>query len=182
MVKDEILISVYEDEMYKNYARKFFPSLVDEMISETIFSLLLMDEGKLKNLHNNNELKYYCIAIIRNMACNKYSPFRQNYIDENIDIDTIDIVEADNSAHVSSIDVFSLSSRIDRFVKSKKTKVRNVISESELFNMHFKDKLSFRAISKKTGLPLRCLFINIKKTQKEVFNKFNVDYDSMGYE
>jgi len=182
MIKDKILISVYEDKMYNNYARKFYPHLVDEMVAEMVFSLLLLDDRKLENLYNNNELKYYCIAIIRNMAYNKHSPFRKNYVNDNVEIDNIDIVEVDKVKHADSIDIFNLSSDIDEFVKNKVIKVRGVISEGDLFNMHFKKKLSFRAISKKTGLPLRCLFINIKKTQQEVVDKFKIDYNDIGHE
>ena len=179
MNRDEILIDVYSDHFYKGYAASYKPSLVDEIISELIISLTSMDEAKLISIHKNKELKYYCIAIIRNMVVNEKSNFNNHYGGFNSHDDFyLDSIEDDVVVNVSELE----DELIDDIYKFLKKRGENVCGEwynEELFKQCFKDGKNHREISGATKIPFTSVYRSIEDTKTLIQTKFKDRYNDI---
>ena len=200
MNRDEILIDVYSDTFYKGYAASYKPSLVDEIISELIISLTSMDEAKLISIHKNKELKYYCIAIIRNMVINEKSNFNAGYsrhakYEQEITYDNnsfkcdeanenplfapaLDNVVDDIVINVSELED-ELISDIYKFLKKRGENVCGEWYNEELFKQCFKDGKNHREISGATKIPFTSVYRSIEDTKTLIQTKFKDRYNDI---
>ena len=182
MNRDKILIEVFNDNFYKCFAASLAPTLVDEVQSELIVTLAEMNEEKLITLYNNKELKYYSIAIIRNMVLNKRSPFNKQFekglcYEDNKDVwnaaEEVAVIDFNDDAGDKLLaDIYS-------FLSTRSKNVSGGWYDEKLFKMYFGDNVSFRDVSKKTGIPTSSIYHNIKNTTEIINNEFKTTYDGI---
>ena len=180
-MRDRILTEVFNDSFYRGYCSKYHSRLVDEMISELIDLLSKMNQDRLEELYNNKELRYYCIAIIRNMVGNKNSQFNKDYINNNFEIiDDIlhDPIEGELTVDVSKQEDELISDIFD-YLKERSKTVCGAWYDEEMFKLYFKSDDSFRALSDKTSIPTASIFSSVKKTQELINNEFKKRYDDI---
>lgn len=182
MDRDSILVEVFNDDLYKSYSAKFYPHLVDEMVSELIFSLSTLSTEKLQQLHFSKEIRYYSIAVIRNMVSGKNKPFIKNFVNDNLQIneEALAAIENDEGEQLYS-DVDILLNDVKEFLKERSGSIEGYWYDERLFNMHFdKDEpLSYRTISKKTDIPVSSIYHSVKKTQDLVSKEFKNRYNDV---
>lgn len=185
MGRNEILIEVYSNELFRGYAAKFYPHLADEMVSELIVSLCTLSDERLIELHTKKELTYYSIAIIRNMAINPYSPFSKKFLSDNLEIndDVLESIDEDCNEMLYT-DVDDLIKDVNDFLKERTDTIAGAWYDESLFNMHFNkdDAASFRAMSKITDIPVSSIYHSVKKTQDLINDKFKDRYNDIGVE
>ena len=181
MNRDKILIEVFNDTFYRGYASKFYPHLVDEIITELIISLGTIDSDKLEQLYFSKELKYYCIAIIRNMCTNKYSPFNKMYVNNTLPL-TEEVIEElinEDSLVIDEFEEIKLLKDISIFLSEHSENTEGGWYDEKLFHQYFTEDKSFRAISSSTTIPTSSVYHNVKKTQDTVINEFKNKYDDI---
>ena len=179
MNRDKILIEVYSDHFYKGYAASYKPKLVDEIISELIISLTSMDEDKLISIYENKELKYYCIAIIRNMVINEKSNFNNHYGGfNNYDDFYLDSIEDNITINVSDLED-ELIADIYKFLKKRGENICGEWYNEELFKQCFKDGKNHREISKHTKIAKTSVYSNIEATKELIQTKFKDRYNDI---
>lgn len=178
MNKSIILQEIFMDVFYKCYISSLTPNLVDEAHSEFIFKIAEMDEDKLISLYNNKEIKYYGIAIIRNMIFNKSSKFNKLYNNNNLQVeeayyvpDEVDTDTFDDDA----ADELILS--IWKFLEDRSKSIEGGWYSEKIFKMYFNTTKSFRDLSKETGIPTSSIYHNAKSTQQIIIDKFRDEYD-----
>jgi hypothetical protein len=179
MNRDKILIEVYSDTFYRGYASTYKPDLVDEIISELIISLTSMDEDKLISIHDNKELKYYCIAIIRNMVINDKSNFNKDYGQFNsYEDDYFKSIESEVLIDASELED-ELITDIFKFLKKRGENICGEWYNEELFKQCFKDGKNHREISKLTKIASSSVYSNIEATKKLIQTKFKDRYNDI---
>lgn len=181
MNRDDILIEVFNDSFYKGYAAKLSPKLVDEIQSELIAILAEMDAEKLIQLHSNNELRYYSIAIIRNMVLNKKSPFNKMFNDNHNFDEEFDIADDIDEPSVDFDDdgADCLIADIYKFLNNRASEVSGAWYDEGLFKIYFGEDLTLREVSERTGIPLSSVYHNIKSTMKLIGNEFKDRYNDV---
>lgn len=178
-MRDKILVEVYSDVFYRAYISSLLPNLVEEAHSELISTLAEMDEDKLIKLYNNKELKYYSIAIIRNMIFNKSSPFNKQFNQDN----SLELQEAAYLVDEELADEFNdeladeLISDIWRFLEERSGYIEGAWYSEKVFKMYFKTSKSFRDLSSETKIPTSSIYHNVKSTQELIIDKFKDRYD-----
>lgn len=181
MDRDSILIEVFNESLYRGFTSKFYPDLVDEMITELILSLDKIPVEKLQGLHDRKELKYYCIRIIRNLATNKKLSFIKAYVNDNLEIKDDILSLPDTDTPIDEYKEIELLSSIKDYLADKSINEEGSWYDERLFNMYFNDGKSHRGINKSTNIPLSSVYNNIKKTQNNIKDKFKNKYDELGY-
>ncbi len=178
MDKNGILEEVFNDVFYKCYISSLTPTLVDEAHSEFIIKFAEMDDDKLIKLYTNKEIKYYGIAIIRNMIFNKSSPFNKLFNNNSLQIEEAYYVPDEVDADTFNDDAAdSLILSIWKFLEDRSVSIEGGWYSEKIFKMYFNTTKSFRDLSKETGIPTSSIYHNAKNTQELIINKFKDEYD-----
>ena len=173
MCRDEILTEVYNDIFYKAYISSLLPKLVDEAHSELVYTLSEMDEEKLINLHDNKELKYYSIAIIRNMIFNKSSPFNRMFNESHLEVqEALYIIDDVMPPQFNDDAADELILDIWRYLEDRSKNIDGAWYSEQIFKMYFNTSKSFRELSAETKIPTSSIYHNVKGTQELIINKF----------
>ena len=180
MCRNDILTEVYNDVFYKCYIASLLPNLVDEAHSELIATLAEMDEEKLVQLYENKELKYYSIAIVRNMIFNKSSPFNKLFNESHLEVEDafyiIDDVTPpqfnDDAGDALIFDIWS-------YLEDRSKKIDGAWYSEQIFKMYFNTSKSFRDLSAETKIPTSSIYHNVKSTQQLIIDKFKKKYDTL---
>jgi len=178
MNRNDILTEVYQDVFYKCYISSLLPNLVNEAHSEFLCKLSEMDEDKLIKLHNNKELKYYSIAMIRNMIFNRNSPFNKLFKNQDLPIEEAFYIEEDSDTPQFDDDAAdALILDIWEHLEYRSKTIEGAWYSEQIFKMYFNTTKSFRDLSSETKIPTSSIYHNVKSTQEIIVNKFKDDYD-----
>ena len=178
MKRNDIILKIYKNSLFRSYAAKLCPRLVEEILSEMQMSLLKMNEQRLIDLYESKDLDRYVIAIIYNMVVNPQSPLNKVYSENHIIIDNIysdiDIIESE--------DIF-ISDESLQLIEDMKAFInkRALINESEAYNsMVFSRSFfggeTFQEISDSVGVTKTSVFNTVKEVKQVVNTKFKDRY------
>ena len=182
-MRDKILVELYNDKMYKLYAKKLSANLADEMISELMLAMCSLDESRLIELHGRGELKYYAMACLRNMVTNKYSPFKKMFNNDNLEIFHDVLEDTDDECNEMDYnDVDDLLEDIREFLDDRTDNVDGTWFDEVLYSLYFNEGKSFRQIAKETSIPTSAIYNSVKETQRLINDKFKTRYDGIGSE
>lgn len=161
MNKNEIV----EYVLYNKNIEAYLKSITfdyEELRSDLIFQLLKVKEDKLEEIYNNNYIEYFCFKISKRIKFGNIIDSEFFYKKMNTDELTykydVGFEEEDNNNTLILI-----NEEVNRLHWYDKT----------LFQMYYTDGYNYREISEKTGINLKSIAHNIKKTKKLLKNKFN---------
>jgi hypothetical protein len=165
MNKDEIIVMMYQSDIIIRYCRTITPEY-DELKSQLIIQLIQMPESKLITAEQNNYLEYLCFTICKRILAGRVKGSGMFYLaknhlsiqegwgidkaDESIDDDTIKKVD----------DINDIVNNLHWYSKT-------------LFNLHYKDGYKLREIAEMTGINLKSIAYDIKKTRNEIKKQLN---------
>lgn len=93
MNKNDIIQHIISLQIVEKLTSRFSNILkeyCDDFKQYIYLQILEMEESKLIELYNKNELIYYIIAVARNNALGSNSKFRKIHIDTNLEYDNIE--------------------------------------------------------------------------------------------
>jgi DNA-directed RNA polymerase specialized sigma subunit len=165
MNKDEIIVMMYQSDIIIRYCRTITPEY-DELKSQLIIQLIQMPEIKLITAEQNNYLEYLCFTICKRILAGRVKGSGMFYLaknhlsidegwgidkaDESIDDDTIKKVD----------DINDIVNNLHWYSKT-------------LFNLHYRDGYKLREIAEMTGINLKSIAYDIKKTRNEIKKQLN---------
>ena len=156
---------MYQSDIIIRYCRTITPEY-DELKSQLIIQLIQMPESKLITAEQNNYLEYLCFTICKRILAGRVKGSGMFYLaknhlsiqegwgidkaDESIDDDTIKKVD----------DINDIVNNLHWYSKT-------------LFNLHYKDGYKLREIAEMTGINLKSIAYDIKKTRNEIKKQLN---------
>ena len=165
MNKDEIIVMMYQSDIIIRYCRTITPEY-DELKSQLIIQLIQMPEVKLTTALQKGYLEYLCFVICKRILAGRVKGSGMFYLaknhlsisegwgidkaDESIDDDTIKKVD----------DINDIVNNLHWYSKT-------------LFNLHYRDGYKLREIAEMTGINLKSIAYDIKKTRNEIKKQLN---------
>lgn len=143
----------------------------EEMTQMIYLALLEMKEEKIIHLINNNQLRYYVIGMITNQLKSVTSDFYRKY--RRTEANETEFENWHSKHYEFNYDKFEQLELIDSFLKEKNNnasfKMPNGNSyEVELFELYYKDNMSYGDISIKTGIPKTSIYNSVKLVKEEL--------------
>ena len=180
MSKNEILIYVFNNTLFANYANKMNSRLKDEIMSETISILSEIDEVKLKFLYDSHGLNSYVLTIIFNMVVNSMSPLNATYSKNYYNIDNLyNCSDNEEEDFFKSSEASDLITDIKAFLNKRSNISEEEALNCELFNRSFFGGETFEEISEIKGIPKTTVFTTVKDVKRIVKDKFESKYDEI---
>lgn len=178
MKVDDIIVEVYENILFRRYATKICPRLVDEILSELYESVLKMDAAKVVHLYESKNLDKYCISIIYNMVVNPQSPLNKVYNHDHINIDNVysDIEISDDEDIFISDESIELIEDIKKFIHKRSKINEEEFYNSMVFSRSFFGGETFQEISDSIGVTKTSVFQTVKAVKQIVNTKFKNKY------
>ena len=181
-MEKEIIEAIINNPEYKQICNKY---TVDEDASNELyqeFILTMYDYKKqdnLKEIFDRNELTWFCCGIIRNMATSSSSPFFKKVRKFSILSETLDIhsnisdepYEEQPNDLIDDIDINTLLlklrtdiKKIDKWFMEKEVTDPFHFYHRVLFEMYYYDNMTYRQISKDTGIQHVSIFNSVNKS------------------
>lgn len=182
---NQIVEEIVRDPKFFDIVKKVTKGneLAQDLFQEVCLILLEYDNEKLNNIIEQKYFNFFFVRILNNQFNSSTSPFYKmykkeydKYIDANKDL-TIDWDE-DNSGEIELSDVDLPDEETDEsWGESIRAKYEGIKSElywydAELFELYIRLG-SYRKVSKETGIPLRSVGTNLKKTKEFLVKRFN---------
>jgi DNA-directed RNA polymerase specialized sigma24 family protein len=142
--------------------------LTDDLYQECILILLeYKDPNKIQELINNNQLKYFFISIVIRQYVSTTSPFHTKY--------------RKHAANTSDVDVYQMPVQDEEYDHDIDTLINYINKEKDteawytkkMIELKFNENMSYRDISKMTGIPVTSCFNTINTFRKKVKNKYD---------
>ncbi len=184
LLKNDIIGKLFSSKEFNDCINKMEPEhLRDDLKSEVVMILLEMDEKKIIDLHQKNELKFYAVRIILNLMQSSSSPFYKKFRGlERVYMDDM-AVEHDRSegqrlfndaaqiADASFIDVEGV------FTERVAREEMEDLALKEVDNLYWYDREiirlylqlgSYRKVEAETGIPWESIYFSIAKARKKI--------------
>lgn len=81
-MRNRIIEDIYNEKIIERCTAKYSKKMkgnIEDVVQDIYMMIMEMDEEKLLNLYNKNELTYYVLTICRNQCTNKYSKSNKKY-------------------------------------------------------------------------------------------------------
>ena len=186
---DTIINYIYENKrLFTNQINKH---IKNQYMREEIFQefLLIVTEKKDKmiELFEKDQMKYYCLAVIKSLICNPHTPFNKNFKvkyypigeDLNDDDDNRYIPELsveDNGYKVNELN--SLIDEIDKFLVKKTKEDKDFWYHKELYELYYSKDMSYRSLSELTKIPVSSIGDSINYTKTLIRDEFGEIYNN----
>tara|TARA_R110001632_G_scaffold123505_3_gene236252 strand:- start:198 stop:752 length:555 start_codon:yes stop_codon:yes gene_type:complete len=181
MTKDKILIEIYNNKLFKSYAAKMSPKLVDEVISEVIITVANMNTEKVLDLYYKKDLNRYIITIITNMIINKKSPFNKMYNNADFQIEAAfnfkDITTEDNP--FTGEESIELIEDIKSFLNKRDGISLEEKESNDLFDMAFFQSETYQDVADTTDKSKTTIYNSVQDVKEVVVTKFKNRYNDI---
>lgn len=199
ITKNNILDELYRSEFMESFLSKITSDhyLKEDLRQELFLILCKMNDKKIIDLYENNELKYYVIRIAKNNYHSSTSPFHKKYrntkLEYGLELEDIDI---DTNFHFEKLILESnkrdeMSDKLRRLIKMIDTIVESDLHwyNQGIFNMYFKkgkwdkidgefrdlecgkEKSTYRRIEEITKIDHTSVFLTMKESIEIIKNK-----------
>ena len=150
-----------------------------EMTQIIYLSLLEMPEQKIMHLINNNQIKYYIVGMITNQLKSQTSDFYRKY--KRNEQSEVEFESWHSSSYEFDYDRYEQMDIINQFLieKNKESTFRMPNGNSyevELFEMYYKDNLSYGQMAIKTGIPKPSCFKTVSNLKNELKEYIQTNY------
>lgn len=166
---NDIITHINQDtDMYKEIVMNVSKQYYEDMWGEMMLILLeYKNPDKLIEAYNKKYFKYFFIRILTNQIHSSTSPFFYKYkrhnLDLNVEIESVGDIEDDS--WVEEINKFN--EKTDEFLEQEHW------YDKELFNMYYKEGLSYSKINQLTKIPKSSLWNSVSKTTERFRNYLN---------
>lgn len=186
------IVELIQSKEFKQCIGKIEPAyLQEDLASEVYLALLETEPNKIIELHNRNELRYYAVRIIFNMACSNTSPFYKKfrkhsnagytelYNDGSTGLRIDDDIEKETRSCVEYYSKINLDDLFDE-CEIKDRKKLELLAFSLIDKLYWYDaeilKLyllhgNYRAIAEEVRIPFTSIFCTVKKAVQELKEK-----------
>lgn len=168
MTYDEIINEVVNDGLYKALSLKYGQTeyISEELLQEFYLSLIQIDQDKLIDLYEKNQLRYYLVRVINLMAISKSNDFWRK-----IRKHTTQVVPLDNYNTV--VDEVSDTESEHRLEEERINQIRTILDQEllknkrfwydkTLFELKYFEGHTYRSISELTTIPHVSIYITVK--------------------
>ena len=169
MERNKIIERVYRDPFFVDYINSLTPNNREEAHSEFIVMVCEIPEKKIKQLHQFNELTYYCIRMIRNMVVNPTSNFNKMFNERLLCLDNIKPIEYTED-EIDDLD--KQLQEVRDFISSRSERVEGAWADEKLFDKYIMEGRTYRQIAAETGIHYVSLFKSMKLIKGMLKMKF----------
>lgn len=170
MTKSQIIEQLFKSKNFNNCINKMEPAHIrDDLRSEVLLIVCEWDEQKILNLYKKDELDFYVVRVILNLARSSSSPFAKKFRQP--------LIEFNPKQH-NIIDNIDIAERIEK--EAKEDVILQAIDEVKqgkeaglywynagILKLYINHG-NYRAIENETGIPFTSCYKNIKKTFSEL--------------
>lgn len=151
---------MYQSDIIIRYCKTITPEW-DELKSQLIIQLIQMPEHKLITAEQNNYLEYMCFVICKRILAGRVKGSGMFYLAKN-HLSLEEGYGADKADESTDDDAVRKIDDINDIVNNCHwySKI--------LFNFHYKDGYKLREIAEMTGINLKSVAYDIKKTRDEI--------------
>lgn len=167
-----IMNELANDGLYKEICKKYSSTkyLSDELHQEFFIVILEYNQEKIIEIYEKNQLRYFCVGIIRRMATSSTSPYYKKIRKPLMDISNGDNNELNLTETPNESDEYR-----DKLIREENIleKIKTILSAEEkkrpkfwynktLFEMYHYQGMSYRDIEKETKIPHVSVFHSVK--------------------
>lgn len=157
---------MFENKQISVYCQSLDSQNWDELRSELVIQLYKMPEPKLTEYYSKNCLIYICFTIIKRI---KYGTISDTGLFYNKDKLNMEFYDDYYEIDIEDIDLSD--TKID-LIQKLEGELKNLHWYSKiLFEMYYKDNLTLKQISERTGINLKSIHYSIKKTRIKLKKK-----------
>ncbi len=177
----DILEHIYFDEFYRGYSAGFFPKdkfRGEELFGEFLLLIADMNKEKLFSLCESNELKYYSVAMIKNLFLSK--GFRQCRDEPRESVDYLEQTTDDEVRnHFNQVECETLLKDIGKHLRKLSLDNEGYWYDEQVFNYYYNEYNNYRDMSKATKIPVSSLYHSVKKTKQRIKKEFKEAYKNI---
>lgn len=153
--------------------------MAGDIMNEIAIYLMNKNTRKIIEIYKRGELKYYVIAMIRNMSLSKTSQFQRKYNRDQIYLakDNVEynykVINTDTDKEKEEI----ILTNKEHYFKQAKQLIEATFSDHKkkfiyisIFNLYFSDNLSIRKIARKAKLSPNSVFNYLKEIKQIIRN------------
>ena len=157
MNKDEIIVEMYQSDIILRYCKAITPEY-DELKSQLIIQLIQMPDSKLFTAKQKGYLEYMCFVICKRIVAGRVKGSGMFYMAKN---------------HLSLEEGYGVDVSVEEERNDYLEKIENITNNTHwysktLFNLHYKDGYKLREISEMTGINLKSVAYDIRKTREHI--------------
>lgn len=182
-----IINELTKEELYKDLCEGYTTNgyIADELYQEFFIVILEYDKDKICKMYDSNQLKYFCVGIIRRMIRSKTSPFYNKI--RKFDVISGEIGEKsviNNNNNNSDYDDNLLEMRllesnvldkIEQCLRDEEIKNPKFWYSATLFKMYYYQKMTYRKIQLETNIHHVSAFHTIQSVVKLLREKLDID-------
>lgn len=157
MNKDQIIVEMYQSHIILRYCKAITPEY-DELKSQLIIQLINMPDHKVMAAKQNGYLEYLCFVICKRIVAGRVKDSGMFYLAKN---------------HLSLEEGYGADVTIEEEGNDYLEKVEDIVNNihwysKTLFKLHYKDGYKLREISEMTGINLKSVAYDIRKTREYI--------------
>lgn len=179
MTKNEVIEKLFISKNFNDCINKMEPDhLRDDLRSEVMLIMCECDESKILYLHEKNELQFFVVRVILNLARSSSSPFAKKFRQQTIEFDMQDHPVHDSNEIVNRFEKETKEEvLINYLIELREGKEAGLYWYNAGLLKLYLEHGSYRAIEKETGIPYISCYKNIqqscaelkKRTEKETY-------------